>query len=188
MNALGIVAGPRKGQVTDNLVGSALKALSDRGAAAEKIYLVDLSIKPCMACFACQRTGQCVVKDDFQSVVDKVRRADVLVFGSPTYFSNVTSSAKVFIDRGYSMFKENPFGLTYLYTNPKKVILITSCGAPFPFSHLLGISTGCMRAMKVFFKYTRAGIKTLTAASVKDFDPKTHAKLLRRAYDLGRTI
>jgi len=188
MRAIGIVTGPRKGQVTDRLTESALKGLSGRGAATEKIYFADLTVKPCRGCFTCQRTGRCAIDDDFNMVADKVREADVLVFSSPTYFSNVTSCAKRFFDRGYSMFKETPFGLDYSSRKPRKVILITSCSAPFPFSHLLDIPTGCVRAMKVFFRYMKAEIKTFTATGVKDFDEKRYAGLLRRAYDLGKTI
>ncbi|MDD5680562.1 MAG: flavodoxin family protein [Candidatus Omnitrophica bacterium] len=188
MKAIGIVAGPRKGQVTDRLTDSALKGLGDRGADIEKIYLMDLVIKPCRGCLVCQRTGRCTIDDGFNTLADKIREADVIVFSSPTYFSNVTSCAKRFFDRGYSMFKENSFGLTYLYKKPHKAILITSCGAPFPFSYLLGISTGSVRAMKVFFNYMRVKINTLIVSGAKDFDIKTHDRLLRKAYDLGKTI
>jgi multimeric flavodoxin WrbA len=188
MRAIAIVAGPRKGQVTDKLTDSALNGLSDRGAETEKIYLIDLVIKPCKGCLACQRTGKCAIEDDFNALADKVREADAIVFSSPTYFSNVTSCAKRFFDRGYSMFKENPFGLTYHYKKPRNVILITSCSAPFPFSYLLGISTGSVRAMKAFFNYMRVKMKTLIVTGAKDFDTKTHNRSLRKAYDLGKTI
>jgi len=188
MKAIGIVAGPRKGQVTDRLTDSALKGLSDRGAETEKIYLIDLIIKPCRGCLTCQRTGRCVTDDDFNSVTDKVTEADVIVFSSPTYFSNVTSCAKRFFDRGYSMFKDGRFGPVYNYEKPHTAILITSCGAPFPFSRLLGISTGSIRAMKVFFNYMRVKTRILIATGAKDFDAKIHNRLLKRAYGIGKSI
>lgn len=188
MKAIGIVAGPRKGQLTDRLTDSALKGLSDRGAGTEKIYLIDLVIKPCRGCCACQKQGRCVIDDDFNVLAEKVRGADIIVFSSPTYFSNVTSCAKRFFDRGYSMFKEGRFGPVYHFKKPCKVILITSCGAPFPFSYLLGISTGSVRAMKAFFNYMHVKIKILAASGARDFDIKAHGRLLRKAYDLGKSI
>jgi len=188
MKAIGIVAGPRKGQVTDRLTDSALKGLSNRGADTEKIYLIDLIIKPCRGCLACQRTGRCAIDDDFNTVADKIREADVMVFSSPTYFSNVTSCAKRFFDRGYSMFKDGYFGPVYRFEKPRKAILITSCGAPFPFSYLFGITTGSVRAMKAFFNYMRVKTRILIATGAKDFDIKAHDRLLRRAHDLGKTI
>lgn len=188
MKTIGIVAGPRKGQLTDRLTDSALKGLSDRGGEIEKIYLVDLVIKPCSGCSACQKQGRCVIDDDFNALAEKIRCADVIVFSSPTYFSNVTSCAKRFFDRGYSMFKEGHFGPVYHFKKPRKAILITSCGAPFPFSYLMGISTGSVRAMKVFFKYMRVKIKILVASGARDFDSKAHGRLLKKAYDLGKNI
>ncbi|MDD5440157.1 MAG: hypothetical protein PHS37_08230, partial [Candidatus Omnitrophica bacterium] len=76
----------------------------------------------------------------------------------------------------------------YHFEKPRKVILITSCGAPFPFSYLLGISTGSVRAMKAFFSYMRVKIKTLVASGAIDFDIKVHDRLLKKAYDLGKNI
>lgn len=188
MKAIGIVTGPRKGQLTDRLTDSVLAGLRDRGAAAEKIYLIDLTIRPCMGCSACQRTGRCVIEDDFNTLADKFKESDVVVFSSPTYFSNVTSCAKRFFDRGYSMFRESAFGLTYSSKKPAKAILITSCHAPFPISRLFGFSTGCIRAMKAFFYYMHPTIKILTAAGAVDFDEKKHTKILERAYDLGKAV
>lgn len=188
MKAIGIVAGPRKGQLTDSLTDSALKGLRDRGAQTDKVYLTDLDIKPCQGCLSCRSTGRCAIDDDFNALADKTREADVIVFSSPTYFSNVTSCAKKFFDRGYSMFKDGPFGPVYLHKKPGKAILITSCGAPFPFSSFLGISTGSVRSLKVFFKYMRMKTRILLVTGAKDMGVSPHAGPLRRAYDLGKTI
>lgn len=188
MKAIGIVTGPRKKGLTDKLVDEALRGLTDRGAETEKVYLIDMTIKPCRGCRSCQDTGRCIIEDDFNPLSGKLRQADVLVFSSPTYFSNVTSCAKRFFDRGYSMFRETPFGLSYLFKKPKKAILITSCDAPFPISRLFGISTGCIRAMTVFFSYMRLKIKTFTVTNAKKFEKIAHSAILKKAYDLGKNI
>lgn len=188
MRAIGIAAGPRKGQLTDRLTDSVLKGLADRGAGTEKVSLSDFVIKPCAGCLACQKLGRCVINDDFNNLADKVRQSDVIVFASPTYFSNVTSSAKAFFDRGYSMFKAGSFGPVYRFEKPKKAILITSCVAPFPFSSLFGISGGSIRAMKVFFNYMRVATKTFIVSHATDFDDKKYDRLLRKAYDVGKNV
>lgn len=188
MKALGIVAGPRKNQLTDRLTDSALAGLSARPAATEKIYLIDLTLKPCMGCCACQKLGRCVINDDFNALAEKVREADVLVFSSPTYISNVTSCAKRFFDRGYSLFKEGKFGPVYHHDKPKKAILITSCGAPFPFDRILGITPGSVGAMKAFFRYMRVKMKLIVATGARDYDAKAHAALMGKAYDTGKTF
>lgn len=188
MKAIGIVAGPRKGQLTDRLTDSALKALADRGIEVEKVYLTDLDMKPCMGCRACQKDGRCVIKDDFNALADKFKGSDIGVFSSPVYFANVTSCAKRFFDRGYSMFKESSFGIDYRFKKPVSAMLITSCGAPWPFSILMGISTGGVNAMKFFFKYMRVKKRIMVVTGARDFDEKKHGRLLRKAYDTGRSI
>jgi len=189
MKALGILGGPRKGHTTDHLLDSALQGLKDRGAETEKIYLYDLNIKPCLSCLACSDTKKCVIQDDEQIVLDKIADSDVIVFSSPTYWSNIPSQAKAFIDRSGSLFVETKYGPKRLLDKPSKAILLTSCWAPFPFSHLYGISSGCIKAMKVFFDYMpRVKVKTFTAAGILQFDEKKCAKALRKAYILGKTI
>lgn len=43
--------------------------------------------------------GECVVRDDFQQVVEKLREANGIVLGSPMYVGTVTAQMKAFIDR-----------------------------------------------------------------------------------------
>jgi len=189
MKALGILAGPRKGRTTDMLVDKVLQGLKDSGAEMEKISLYDLDIKPCTSCCACAETRKCVIDDDHQSVLDRMDKADVIVFGSPTYWSNVTSVAKTFFDRSPRFFEMTKMGPKRTADKPNKVVLITSCGAPYPFSHILGIIPGCMRAMKVFFGRMKVKIKTLYAAGMEDpATSKPSEKVLEKAYQLGKNI
>lgn len=191
MKAVGIVGGPRKGQVTDSLVDATLEGLKDRGIETEKLYLYDLDIRPCKGCLACEKSEGCVIEDDHSMVLDEMDKVDIVVFASPTYFSNVTSVAKAFIDRGYSFFEQTRFGPKRYTEKPSKVILITSCGAPFPFSHIMGVVPGSMKAMKAFFKCMNVKIKTLAATGMmEDFDKnsKKCRKLLDKAYSLGEKI
>lgn len=188
MKALGVVASPRKGKLTDKLVSVALTSFRDKGFDTEKVYLANLSIKPCTGCASCQKTGRCIIEDDFQKISVKFTESDVVIFGSPTYFSGVTSLAKAFIDRGYSMFKENAFGPAYRYKYPKKALLITSCDAPFPFSHILGLSTGCINGMKVFFKYMKLHIKAVTVTNAKSISGKKEERALKKTYDIAKKI
>ncbi|MDP8253344.1 MAG: flavodoxin family protein [Candidatus Kaelpia aquatica] len=188
MKALALIAGPRKGQATDSITDAVLRGINERQIETEKIYLHDLDIRPCLGCSNCHKIKECIIEDDHQMVLDKMDKSDIIVFASPTYVSNVTSVAKAFMDRSIRFFEMTKFGPRRLSDRPSKVILITSCGAPFPFSHILGFSSGCMRAMKAFFKPMNVKTKTLTATGIKDFDAKSCSGILKKAYKLGRTI
>ncbi len=188
MKALGILASPRKGQVSDNLTDAALNGLKDRGAEVEKVHLYDLDIKPCKGCMSCWEGKKCAIDDDYTIILDKMDKADVVVFASPVYYCNVTSVAKVFVDRSTPFFTMTKLGPKRLADKPSRVILIANCGAPFPLSHILGVIPGCMRPMKLFFKLMRVKIEILAATGVSSFDPVKCKKFLKKAYKLGKNI
>ncbi|MFH1820870.1 MAG: flavodoxin family protein [Methanobacteriota archaeon] len=108
---LGIVGSPRVGGNTELFVAEALKAAAEDGAETELLRLAENEVKPCDACLSCRKTGECVVKDDFRPIFDKMVEADGIILGSPVYFSSATPQIKALIDRaGYlSIAKGRPF-------------------------------------------------------------------------------
>jgi multimeric flavodoxin WrbA len=189
MKALGILAGPRKGKATDMMIDAVLKGLSEKGAEIEKISLYDYNIKPCTGCCACAKGHSCVINDDQRIVLEKMGNADVVVFGSPAYWSNVTSEAKKLMDRSANFFEMTPTGPKWTKDKPSKVVLVTSCGAPYPFSDLMGIVPGIMRVMKVYFGRMNAKVYTISATGMTDVHKSLPSKSqLAKAYDLGKKI
>lgn len=189
MKCLGILAGPRKGHATDKLIDAVLEGLKDRGGEVEKISLYDYNIKPCTGCGTCHKTGKCVINDDHHTILEKVDNADVIVFGSPAYWSNVTSEAKKFMDRSSCLFEMKAMGPKRTKKKPSKVVLVTACGAPYPFSHMMGIVPGVMGAMKVFFCRMNAKVRAIYAAGMMDVDTSLPSKrLLEKAREIGRSI
>ncbi|MBN1527161.1 MAG: flavodoxin family protein [Candidatus Omnitrophica bacterium] len=189
MRCLGILAGPRKGHATDKLIDTVLEGLKERGGEVEKISLYDYNIKPCTGCCACHKTGKCAINDDYHIVRDKVEDADVVVFGSPAYWCNVTSEAKKFMDRSGVLFEMKTMGPKRTKDKPSKVVLVATCGAPFPLSHMMGIIPGVMRAMKEMFCRMNAKVRTIYAAGMMDPDNSLPSKrLMDKARELGRNI
>lgn len=95
MKIIGISGSPRN-KNTNYMLKTVLDAT---GQDYELIALKDKNIKLCNACGGCYKSYQCVIKDDMQEMYDKLAKADIIVLGSPTYFDNVTSLMKIFIDR-----------------------------------------------------------------------------------------
>lgn len=186
MKALGILAGPRKGYATDLALDAVLAGLRERGVETEKVDLYALTIQPCRGCSQCAKTRRCFIQDDHPALLDKMEQADIVVFGTPAYWSNVSSEAKKFFDRSISFFEETKIGPRRKLPHPSKVVLLTACGAPFPFSHLMGIIPGVMRAMKVFFGRTRARLYPLAITGMMDpATSKPSPRQLERARRLG---
>ena len=99
MNILYISGSPRKSSNTDYL----LEYLRHQ-AQGELVKLVEYTIAPCQACWACLKTDTCVLEDDMETIlVPKLLAADALVVGSPVYFNNVTAQLKAFIDRTWAL-------------------------------------------------------------------------------------
>jgi len=67
-----------------------------------------------IACYKCfeKRNRQCAVKDDgLNECVWKMIEADGIIFGSPTYYSNISSVMKALIDRSGLVSTANGFFL-----------------------------------------------------------------------------
>ncbi|MBL7140037.1 MAG: flavodoxin family protein [Planctomycetes bacterium] len=103
LHVLGISSSPRARSNSDALLGEALRGAETGGARTEHVRLSDLAIAPCRACEACAKTGECVIRDDFQPLLAKLLQADRLVFATPVHFMGVASQGKVFIDRCQSL-------------------------------------------------------------------------------------
>lgn len=99
MKVLGIYGSPRKGGNTDQLLDKALEGARFAGAEVKRLYVRDLNLCGCLECGGCDKTGECVVKDDMQQVYPLLDWAEVIFLASPIFFYGVTAQAKALIDR-----------------------------------------------------------------------------------------
>jgi len=99
MKVLGIYGSPRKGGNTDQLLDKVLEGAQSAGAEVKKVYVRDLNLCGCIECGGCDKTGECVVKDDMQQVYPLLDWAEVIFLASPIFFYGVTAQAKALIDR-----------------------------------------------------------------------------------------
>ena len=99
MKVLGIYGSPRKGGNTDQLLDKVLEGAQSAGAEVRKVYVRDLTLCGCVECGGCDKTGECVVKDDMQQVYPLLDWAEVIFLASPIFFYGVTAQAKALIDR-----------------------------------------------------------------------------------------
>jgi multimeric flavodoxin WrbA len=71
----------------------------DSSIESEIITLGSLTVKPCVGCGACSRTGACVIKDDLEAIKAKLLDSEMVVLGSPVYCWHVSAQYKALIDR-----------------------------------------------------------------------------------------
>ena len=100
-----LMSSPRKHGNTDRLANAFIKGVEENGYSTEKIYVNYQNIKPCLGCNICQKTNQCVQKDDMQDIYKKMLEAKVIVFASPVYFYTFNASMKLLLDRTFAIEK-----------------------------------------------------------------------------------
>jgi multimeric flavodoxin WrbA len=84
---------------SDILTEQLLAGAKDAGHEVEHISLKGQKINFCIGCLACQKTQQCVLKDDAIEIAEKVKNADTLVFATPIYYYEMSGQMKTLLDR-----------------------------------------------------------------------------------------
>jgi len=102
MKVIVINGSPRKDWNTGTLLKKVLEGVASQNAETELINLYDLQYRGCTSCFSCKKKDGvrvCAMKDDLTPILDKLRTADGIAFGSPIYFMNVTAGMAAFLER-----------------------------------------------------------------------------------------
>lgn len=99
------------------LAQQALQGALDAGNRAELITLKNKEIRFCKGCLACQRTMKCVIKDDVNEILEKIKSADTVVFVTPIYYYELSGQLKTLLDRLNPLYpQEYSFRDVYLMT------------------------------------------------------------------------
>lgn len=105
-NVLILSGSPRKRGNSDMLCDQFYKGADEAGNRCEKMYLQDMQIGFCTACYACRENGRCIQKDSMTEVLEKMIQADVIVLATPVYFYSMAGQMKTFIDRTLPRYTE----------------------------------------------------------------------------------
>lgn len=103
MKAIALSGSRRKTGNTWHLIRPIFEALEESGIETEIIRLGNYRIDGCTGCEGCSGSWDCIIEDDYQSIIEKIDAADLVILASPTYWYSVTSDMKRFIDRSYSL-------------------------------------------------------------------------------------
>ena len=98
-NVLIISTSLRGGSNSELLAKECARGAEEAGNRVELLSLKGKKIQYCIGCLACIKTGKCVQKDDTPEIMEKVRRADVLVFATPIYYYEMCGQMKTLLDR-----------------------------------------------------------------------------------------
>jgi len=100
MKVLAINGSPRKEGNTAGMLSTVLEVCKAAGHDTEFYQAGGRAVLGCKACVSCATNkGKCAIDDWISELYPKMKAADAIVIGSPTYFSDLTPETKAIIDR-----------------------------------------------------------------------------------------
>ena len=169
---------PRRGSNSEALAEAFAGGAREAGHEVELIALRGKELRFCLGCFACQKSGRCVIKDDMQEIVPKMEQADVLVFATPIYYYEMSGQMKTLLDRGNPLFVSD-----YRF---RDVYLLASAAEDEDFVPQRAVS-GLEGWIECFPKARLAG--TVFGGGVTETgEMKNHPEKLREAFALGSQV
>ena len=167
----------RKASNSEALADAFAKGATDAGHQVEQISLQGKEIAFCRGCFACLQNRRCAIADDAVAIVEKMHDADVIAFGTPSYYYEMGGQMKTLLDRANALFDSDyAFGDIYFLT------AAAEDAEEVPQRAISGLTgwIDCFERAKL------AG--TVFAGGVTDAgEIKGHAAL-QQAYDMGKAI
>ena len=118
---MAIVGSPRKGKTF-----KAINAMKEQYPDVDFniMNLSELDIQMCRGCYLCNSRGEglCPLKDDRDTVLAEMEKADGIIFASPVYVNHITGTMKNFVDRiGFLAHRPNYFN--------KQAMVMATCNS-----------------------------------------------------------
>lgn len=163
---------------SDILAKECERGAREAGNEVEYITLKGKQIAFCMGCLACQKTQECVIKDDAVALAEKVKNADTVVFATPIYYYEMCGQMKTLLDRC------NP-----LYTTDYKFrdIYMIATAAEDGEHVFEKAYNGLQGWVDCFEKAELRGIVTGGGISEPN-EASNHSEAMQKSYELGRSL
>ncbi|MDY6905997.1 MAG: flavodoxin family protein [Thermodesulfobacteriota bacterium] len=183
-----IYGSPRRNGNTATLLKSAIDGAITAGSRVDEIILRDYRISPCLEIYGCKKNGECVIKDEFQMVRDRVLACDGIIVATPVFFYTVSAHLKIFMDRCQSLWVKKYWidNTPYNQWTPKRQALVIAAGA----TKGKKLFDGTMLTMKYFFDVLDTSIQDSLLVRGLDFegDALTHPEHLETAFQRGEAL
>lgn len=168
----------RKGGNSDLLTDAFIDGAKANGNSIEKVSLSSKKIGFCKGCLVCQEKKPCVIKDDANEIVVKIKEADVIVFATPVYFYEMSGQMKTLLDRTNPLFVDD-----YKF---RDIYLLATC-ADEDENSIDNLISGLEGWIKCFEKAALCGV--VKGVGIDGYgDVKNHQNILDQAYKMGKNI
>lgn len=185
MKILGIMGSPRLGGNTDLLLDAVLNGARSQGAEVEKIVVDKLNISPCREYYGCLKDGNCVIRDDMDSLYPRLLGADCIVVASPMFFYGITAQLKAVIDRCQALWARK-YVLKQTWPGAGRKGAFIAVGATKGGT----LFDGSIATVKYFFK--TVGVEYADQLLIRGVDQEgdiqRHPTALKDAFELGQRL
>ncbi len=186
MKICGLVGSPNKKGNVDLIVSQVLEGAASQRARTVKIYLNDLTIKPCQDCNKDPYPKYCLFKDDMDQIYSMLETCDAVVLGSPVYFDTVSAQVKLMIDRSnclmpYTTLSNGSLGFLRRMKKNKKGVFIAVAGVEQEFKTILATVQG-------FFNWAKIELTETILYSHTDVTyggVKNDQDVMKKAFQIG---
>ena len=172
-----ISTSPRMGGNSEMLADAFMRGALDAGNQVEKVCLYDKTIGFCKGCLACLKSHRCVIHDDADTIAQKMRKADVLVFATPIYYYEMCAQMKTILDRANPLYDSD-----YAFRN----VYLLATAADTRESAMDGALKGLMGWVECFPKAKLSN--TVFGGGVSEVGAIKKHPALQKAYEMGKSI
>lgn len=90
---------PRPKGNTAQVIEECARVIETQGVPAEIVSLAGKKIESCTACYRCRDEGECVLSDDLNDIIAKLREAGGFIVASPVYFGTARGDVMAALQR-----------------------------------------------------------------------------------------
>lgn len=101
MKVVAFNGSPRKEGNTYEAIKIVAEQLEKENIDVEIIHVGNKKLQGCTACNSCFKTRdeRCIIDDEVNLWIQKMKEADGIILGSPVHFSDISAAMKAFLDR-----------------------------------------------------------------------------------------
>ena len=185
MKILGIMGSPRIKGNTDLLLDKALEGAKSQQAGVKKIIVDKLQIAACKEYYACEKDGNCVIRDDMDAIYPELIDADRVIVASPIFFYGISAQLKALVDRSQALWARK-------YVLKSGIPAKTRKGAFIAVGATKGekLFEGSILVIQYFFQAFGAEYadELLIRGVDKRGEIKEHPQALADAFELGKRL
>ncbi|MEL7567178.1 MAG: flavodoxin family protein [Dehalobacterium sp.] len=101
MKVVAFNGSPKKAGNTASALKMIAEELEKNDIEVEIVHVGGKKIRGCISCYKCvqNKDEKCVIDDEVNEWIQKMKTADGIIFASPVYFSGISGTMKCFLDR-----------------------------------------------------------------------------------------